>query len=133
MFMSRMTARKLKAICNYITGWILVTVGATALGMLAFAEFNIDSLFFMLQLSIFVGLSHGIYDVVVLQDEMDHRSVTAALLIRSLYFITNISINYALCILVWNMDKERTGSSQCRDSNKSSRRSKRTNASPRSR
>ena len=104
MFMSRMTARKLKAICNYITGWILVTVGATALGMLAFAEFNIDSLFFMLQLSIFVGLSHGIYDVVVLQDEMDHRSVTSALLIRSLYFITNISINYALCILVWNMD-----------------------------
>ena len=106
MFINRVTARKFKAICNYIAGWILVTVGASALGMFAFGNFSVNLLFFMLQLSIFVGLSHGLYDVVVLQDEMDHRSVTAALLIRSFYFVANISINYALCILIWNMDSE---------------------------
>ena len=104
MFVNRMTARKFRAICNYIAGWILATVCISALGMTAFGEFSLSKLFFMLQLSIFVGLSHGIYDVVVLQDEMDHRSVPTALLIRSLYFIANISINYALCILLWDMN-----------------------------
>ncbi|MBR3669152.1 adenylate/guanylate cyclase domain-containing protein [uncultured Fibrobacter sp.] len=106
MFITRVTARKFKAICNYIAGWVIVMVGASALGMFAFGSFSIDRLFFILQLSMFVGLSHGIYDVVVLQDEMDHRSVSAALLIRSFYFVANISINYALCILIWDMESE---------------------------
>lgn len=106
MIISRLTARKLRSICNYIVAWVLVTTGATALAMTAFSTFSMETQFFMLQFSIFVGLSHSIYDVIVLQDEMDHRSVLSALLLRSLYYIANISISYALCVLLWNMDME---------------------------
>lgn len=104
MIISRLTARKFRSICSYIAAWILITTGATALAMTAFSLFNMKILFFMLQFSLFVGLSHGIYDVIVIQDEMDHRSVISATLIRSLYFIANICVSFSLCVLIWNMD-----------------------------
>ena len=74
--------------------------------MTAFGQFNPQHLFFMLQFSLFSGLSHGLYDVIVIQDEMDHRSVTSATIIRSLYFIASILVNYSLCILLWHMEPE---------------------------
>lgn len=106
MIISRLTARKFRSVCNYIAAWVILTTSTTALAMTAFSNFSLINLFFMLQFSIFVGLSHGIYDVIVLRDEMDHRSVASALLIRSLYFIANICVNYALCVLLWSMDSE---------------------------
>lgn len=103
MIMSRLTARKFKAVCYYVVSWIILTSCTATLGMSAFGSFNLHSFFFLLQLSIFAGLSHGLYDVIVLQDEMDHRTVPGALLIRSLYYIANICVNYVLCLLLWNI------------------------------
>ena len=60
---------------------------------------------FMLQLSMFTGLSHAIYDVMILQDEMDSRPVATALLIRSCFFLASICVNFTLCILIWKIDK----------------------------
>ena len=56
---------------------------------------------FVFQLAIFMGLSHGLYDVVVLQDEMDYRHASVAFCIRSLFYVCTICINIALCILIW--------------------------------
>lgn len=101
MIMSRLTASKFRAVCNFLIAWILITICTTTVGMCAFDDFSLHKLFFMLQLSIFIGLSHGLYDVIVLQDEMDHRTIPGALFIRSLYYIANICINCALCLLIW--------------------------------
>lgn len=103
--MTRLTQRKFKALCFYIFSWVFTTMGATALFMYG-ASSGIDStkLLFMLQLSLFTGLSHGIYDVVILQDEMDRRPVAAALLIRSCFFAASISANFILCLLIWQID-----------------------------
>jgi adenylate cyclase len=59
----------------------------------------------MLQLSLLIGLSHAIYDVMILQDEMDKRPVVAALIIRSWFFLASICANLTLCILIWDIDK----------------------------
>lgn len=103
--MTRLTQRKFKAICFYILSWIFVSMSATALSMYG-NDSGIDHtrLIFMLQLSLFTGLSHGIYDVVILQDEMDSRPVAAALFIRSWFFLACICANMALCILIWDID-----------------------------
>jgi adenylate cyclase len=58
----------------------------------------------MLQLSLLTGLSHAIYDVMILQDEMDKRPVAAAMIIRSWFFLASISANLTLCILIWDID-----------------------------
>ena len=67
--------------------------------------FDWGNAIFTLQLSLFMGLSHGIYDVVILQDEMDHRHATKALVIRSMFFLSCIIANLILCILIWGIDK----------------------------
>lgn len=105
MAMTRLTKRKFKAICFYISSWVLCTMGATALVMYGTAN-GIDTmrLIFMLQLSLFTGLTHGIYDVVMLQDEMDKRPVIAALVIRSCFFLATICANLTLCLLIWQID-----------------------------
>lgn len=103
--MTRLTKRKFKAICFYIFAWVFVSMSATALTMYGnFDGINSTRLIFMLQLSLFTGLSHGIYDVVILQDEMDSRPVAAAMLIRSWFFLSSICANMALCILIWDID-----------------------------
>ena len=106
MAITRLTQRKCKAICFYIISWVVATLCATLLYMYGTGE-GIDSvrLLFMLQLSMFSGLSHGIYDVMILQDEMDRRPVAAALLIRSWFFLASICANLTLCILIWEIDK----------------------------
>ncbi|MCQ2102430.1 MAG: adenylate/guanylate cyclase domain-containing protein [Fibrobacter sp.] len=105
MAMTRLTQRKFKAICFYIFSWVFVSMCATALSMYGTnQEIDTTRLIFMLQLSLFTGLSHGIYDVVILQDEMDSRPVVAALLIRSWFFMASICANMALCILIWDID-----------------------------
>lgn len=105
MAMTRMTQRKFKAICFYIFSWIFVSLGATALSTYGSSGgFDPTQLIFMLQMSLFTGLSHGIYDVVILQDEMDSRPVAAALLIRSWFFLASIFANMVLCILIWSID-----------------------------
>ncbi|WP_158278366.1 MULTISPECIES: adenylate/guanylate cyclase domain-containing protein [unclassified Fibrobacter] len=67
--------------------------------------FDSSRMLFMLQLSLLIGLSHAIYDVMILQDEMDKRPVAAALLIRSWFFIASICANLILCILIWDIDR----------------------------
>lgn len=105
MTMTRLTWRKFKAICFYIFSWVFVSMSATALSMYGSSNgFDLTRLIFMLQLSLFTGLSHGIYDVVILQDEMDSRPVAAALLIRSWFFLASICANMVLCILIWDID-----------------------------
>ena len=104
--MSRLTQRKCKAMGFYVSSWVVVTLGATLLLMYGSGN-GIDSthLLFMLQLSLLTGLTHGIYDVMILQDEMDKRPVGAALVIRSCFFLACICANLTLCILIWDIDK----------------------------
>ena len=106
MAISRLTQRKCKAICFYIGSWVTLTLGTTLMFMYGTGStIDIGKILFMLQLSLFTGLSHGIYDVMILHDQMDHRPVVAALLIRSSFFAASICGNLSLCILIWKIDK----------------------------
>lgn len=62
--------------------------------------FHLERILFIFQFAIFMGFSHGIYDILILRDEMDCRAVWKALLIRSFYFMTAICLNFSLCILL---------------------------------
>ena len=106
MAITRLTQRKCKAVCFYISSWVIATLFTTLLFQYGSGE-GIDSgrMLFMLQLSMFTGLSHAIYDVMILQDEMDSRPVATALLIRSCFFLASICVNFTLCILIWKIDK----------------------------
>ena len=55
----------------------------------------------MFQFALFMGLSHGIYDVIVLKDERDCRPVWKAFLVRNLYFIAAIYASIVLCTLLF--------------------------------
>lgn len=106
MAITRLTQRKCKAVCFYILSWVIATLCTSLLFQYGSGN-GIDSsrMLFMLQLSLFCGLSHAIYDVMILQDEMDGRPVATALLIRSWFFLTSICANLTLCILIWKIDK----------------------------
>ena len=106
MAITRLTQRKCKAIGFYILSWVIFTLSASALLTYGAGNgFDSTRMLFMLQLSLLTGLSHAIYDVMILQDEMDKRPVVAALLIRSWFFIASICANLTLCILIWDIDK----------------------------
>ena len=103
--MSRITQRKLKSITFYIICWFLLDylfLGLHFYGTVHLLDPTLYVNFF--QFSLLIGLSHGIYDVVILQDDKDHRPVWAALIVRSFYFISTIVTNIVLCILVWSLD-----------------------------
>ena len=103
MAMTRLTQRKFKAICYYLISWIATTLGLTFLiqyGLRITVDWS--AVLFLFQVALFMGLSHGIYDVVILQDEVDHRSAWIAMLIRSSYYLCSISTSLVLCILLWN-------------------------------
>ena len=106
MAITRLTQRKCKAVCFYILSWVIATLCTSLLFQYGSGN-GIDSsrMLFMLQLSLFCGLSHAIYDVMILQDEMDGRPVATALLIRSWFFLASICANLTLCILIWKIDK----------------------------
>ncbi len=109
MVISRQTKRKFKAICLNLSSWVVITAGVTALFRYGSGGFiDIRNILFMLQLSLFMGLSHGIYDVVILRDEMDHRPAWLAMLIRSLFFLCSICANLVLCTLLWTASKNGT-------------------------
>ena len=101
MAISRQTQRKFRGICYYVICWFVATTGLAALQSYGRAG-SIDwyPVLMMLQFSLFMGISHGIYDIVILRDEMDQRSVWTAMMYRSFYFITAIAINLTLCILL---------------------------------
>jgi adenylate cyclase len=85
---------------------VIFTLSASALLTYGAGNgFDSSRMLFMLQLSLLIGLSHAIYDVMILQDEMDKRPVAAALLIRSWFFIASICANLILCILIWDIDR----------------------------
>ncbi|MCQ2062477.1 MAG: adenylate/guanylate cyclase domain-containing protein [Fibrobacter sp.] len=105
MAITRLTQRKVKAICYYVSSWFVATIGYAVLAQYASTgEFNKQTTLFALQLAIFMGLSHGIYDVLVLQDEMDHRPAYAALLMKSAFYLSCIFANITICVLLWYSD-----------------------------
>ncbi|SHJ21391.1 adenylate cyclase [Fibrobacter sp. UWP2] len=109
MAMTRLTQRKFKAICYYVLSWVVSTHCIALLMQYASEQpFNWHLVLFVLQWSLFMGLSHGLYDVVVLQDEMDHRPPSVAFLIRSAFFICSIAANIVLCILLWSAPEAHT-------------------------
>lgn len=95
--------------CFYTVSWI---VACTAFGLLchynksSFVESKLFFIQLLTQFAIFMGLSHGIYDVLILQDDRDHRPIVTTIIIRSLYFLWAVVINTALCILVQNLYSE---------------------------
>lgn len=101
MTLTRQTERKFNAVCYYVFCWILMSAGISA--MFSYADrgtIDISQLLLMLQFALFMGLSHGVYDVLVLKDEMDCRPVWKSLLVRSLYFLAAITTSKMLCILL---------------------------------
>lgn len=101
--MSRLLQRKFKAICYYVFSWITISLVSTLLVLHGMGYFDLFILLFVLQLSLLMGLSHGLYDVVILQDEMDHKRASLAFLIRSFFYISSICINISICILLWGL------------------------------
>lgn len=105
--MSRINKRKLKSICFYLISWIVfcfLFVLLHTYGTPSF--FDPVSYLTALQFSLLVGLSHGIYDVIILQDDKDHRPIWASCLIRFWYFTSTTIINISLCIFVENWYKD---------------------------
>ena len=101
MPISRQTERKFRAVCYYVFCWILASVGTDMLIMYASrTPIDLVHLLQMLQFALFMGFSHGVYDILILKDEMDCRAVWKSLLLRSAYFICAISSSIILCILL---------------------------------
>ncbi len=88
MAVTRQTQRKFRAVCFYVLCWICVSLGIAMLEMYRDeGSLSVEPLLVMLQFSLFMGLSHGIYDVIILKDERDCRPVWKALLVLSLIHI----------------------------------------------
>ena len=101
MALTRQTERKFNAVCYYVLCWILAAVGISTLVTYAQqGRFDLGIMLQMLQFALFMGFSHGVYDILILKDEMDCRPVWQSLLIRSLYFFAAISTSKILCILL---------------------------------
>ena len=101
MALTRQTERKFNAVCYYVLCWILAAVGISTLVTYAQqGRFDLGIMLQMLQFALFMGFSHGVYDILILKDEMDCRAVWQSLLIRSLYFFAAISTSKILCILL---------------------------------
>ena len=102
-FSSRLQKRKIKSIAFYVASWMFFSF------LFFFFHFygQLDSedpfLYMMLfQFAILTGLSHGIYDVVILQDNNDQRPIPVTLFVRFLYFTATVFINLSICILVFS-------------------------------
>ena len=103
MAMTRQTSRKFKAICYYIGSWIVTTLGFAFLTQYGLGtSIDLGIVLFILQLGLFIGVAHGIYDVVILQDDVDHHSAFIAMLIRSTFYLALICTSIVLCVLLWN-------------------------------
>lgn len=101
MAISRQTERKFRGVCYYVFSWFVATTGLSMLQSYGrTGDIDWFPVLFMLQFSLFMGISHGIYDIVILKDEMDQRSVWTAMMFRSFYFVTAIAGNLTLCILL---------------------------------
>ena len=96
MILTRQTERKFSAVCYYVLCWILAAIGISSISTYASeGTFDVGDMLIKLQFALFMGLSHGVYDILILKDEMDCRSVWKSLLIRSLYFLA------AICSSIW--------------------------------
>ena len=108
MILTRQTERKFNAVCYYVFCWIVVATGISFISTYA-SEGSFDigdillNLLLNLQFALFMGLSHGVYDILILKDEMDCRSVWKSLLVRSLYFLAAICSSMVLCILLFQV------------------------------
>jgi len=101
MILTRQTERKFNAVCYYVFCWIVVATGISLISTYASeGSFDIGDILINLQFALFMGLSHGVYDILILKDEMDCRSVWKSLLVRSAYFLAAICSSMILCILL---------------------------------
>ena len=101
MAMTRKTQRKFRAVCFYVLCWICVAMGIVSLQMFRdTGNLSIEPLLAMFQFALFMGLSHGIYDVIILKDERDRRPVWEAFLVRSFFFVAAIYASIILCTLL---------------------------------
>lgn len=104
MMMTRLTARKFKAIGFYLLSWIFSCLLFASFVFYNNSEENyVFSFIFIFQFALLIGLSHGTYDVVVLEDDRDHRPIWVAILIRTSYFIMAIFSNIAICVFIWSI------------------------------
>ena len=104
MILTRQTERKFSAVCYYVLCWILAAIGISSISTYASeGTFDIGDMLMNLQFALFMGLSHGVYDILILKDEMDCRAVWKSLLIRSLYFVAAICSSKLLCILLFKV------------------------------
>ena len=102
MAITRKTQRKFRSVCFYVLCWICVALGIASLQMFRdVGHLDLEPLLKMFQFALFMGLSHGIYDVIVLKDERDCRPVWKAFLVRNLYFIAAIYASIVLCTLLF--------------------------------
>jgi adenylate cyclase len=104
MILTRQTERKFSAVCYYVLCWILAAIGISSISTYASeGTFDIGDMLMNLQFALFMGLSHGVYDILILKDEIDCRAVWKSLLIRSLYFVAAICSSKLLCILLFKV------------------------------
>lgn len=103
LFSSRLQKRKIKSIAFYVASWILFSL------LFCFFHFYgspkaADPILYLtaIQFAILTGLSHGIYDVIILRDDRDSRPTPAAMLIRLSYFTATVFIDIAICVLVFS-------------------------------
>ncbi len=103
MFASRLNQRKMKSIAFYIGSWIFFCLLYTFFRCFGTSAAD-DMVVYLstIQFALLAGLSHGIYDVIILHDDSVSKPVPAALLIRLCYFTAVVCTNISICILVQN-------------------------------
>ncbi len=103
LFGSRLQKRKVKSIAFYVGSWIFFSFLFFFFHFYGTSGASDPTLYLTaLQFAILTGLSHGIYDVIILRDDRDPRPVPAAILIRFCYFTATVLIDISICVLVMN-------------------------------
>lgn len=105
--LSRLNWRKFKAILQYISGWFLVVT--TYLFIRYTGQHSEDWVALLLaggQFAILTGISHGIYEILVLGDDRYHRPMVEAVIMRSLFHLCMIGTNLLVLHLIWKQTLE---------------------------
>lgn len=101
---SRLTARKLKSIVFYMLAWTAFSGTFLLFRFLGRTGLDLQlAIALCLQFSILCGISQGIYEVVVLQDQRHHRSLLYSILVRSLVQLLIITGSFMLAALSWQL------------------------------
>lgn len=98
------TERKFSAFCYYVFSWMLIGTLYTLVKEYAItSSIEVFKILFTLQLTLLIGLSHGIYDLMILKHSTNTQPAAITIIKRSFYFVMEICMNFILCSLLFSL------------------------------